>query len=170
MTGRGSVSADSVRTALALRGLIDETRRLFHRLKAAAESLHQADSLAAGERAVLVELADGGPRTVPEMARARPVSRQHIQVIVNRLRRRGLIEAVDNARHRRSKNLQLTAPGREAVARVRGREGRVVAGLVPKLDAAALEAAGRTLVRVGELLAAEPYEDLAEVSARSEGP
>lgn len=156
VTGRGSVGADSVRTALALRQLIDETRRFFHRLKAAAESLHEADDLNAGERAVLAELADQGPRAVPEMARARPVSRQHVQVIVNRLRKRGLVEAVENPRHLRSKNLRLTAAGRAAVARFRGREGRVVAALVPELGAAELEAATRALVRVGALLADAP--------------
>jgi DNA-binding MarR family transcriptional regulator len=151
MTDRGSVSADAVRTALALRDVIDETRRLFHRLGRAAELLHQADELSGGERAVLVEIAEVGPRTVPEMARVRPVSRQHIQSIVNPLLIRGLVTLIDNPRHRRSKLVQITEAGLDVVSQIRRREGRVVAALVPHLQAPELEVTARSLVRLGEL-------------------
>jgi DNA-binding MarR family transcriptional regulator len=151
MTDRGSVRADSVRTALALRAVIDETRRLFHLLARAAETVHLADGLAGGERAVLVELADAGPRTVPEMARARTVSRQHIQSVVNALASRGLVELVENPRHRRSRLVRATQAGCAVVSQVRGREGRVVAGLAPRLEASNLEVTSRTLAQLGRL-------------------
>jgi hypothetical protein len=41
--------------------------------------------MTAGKRGVLKGLDRLGPQTVPQMARARPVSRQHIQTLVNRL-------------------------------------------------------------------------------------
>ncbi len=155
MTDRGSVSADAVRAALALRKLTDEARRLVHRLDRAAEALHAPDDLTGGERAVLVELAEEGPRTVPEMARARPVTRQHIQSTVNPLLAHGLVELVDNPRHRRSKLVRLTEAGRAVVAKIRGREGRVVAALVPRLDARDLETTARTLAKLGGLFQAD---------------
>ena len=145
------MSADAVRTALALRSVIDETRRLSHRLARAADSLHGSDELTGGERAVLMELVEAGPRTVPDMARARPVTRQHIQAIVNPLMSRGLVELIDNPRHRRSKLVRITDAGREVVAGIRRREGRVVAALVPELEAGALETTARTLGTLGEL-------------------
>lgn len=151
MTGRGSVSADAVRAALALRSVIDEAGRLVHRLARAAEALHASDELTGAERAVLVTLAKDGPRTVPELARARPVTRQHIQSIVNPLAARGLVELVDNPRHRRSKLVRITEAGGALVGTIRSREGRIVAALVPGLDAAALETTARTLIELGRM-------------------
>ena len=151
MANRGSVRADAVRTALALRSVIDETGRLFHTIGRAAERLHEDDELSGGERAVLVELAEVGPQTVPAMAGRRPVSRQHIQSIVNPLLGRGLVELVENPRHRRSKLVRITSAGREVVGRIRSREGRVIAAVVPRLHADALELTARTLVEIGEI-------------------
>ena len=152
MTERGSVSAETLRTALALRQLIDETRGLFHKLGRAAERLHETDALSGGERAVLLELADAGPRTVPDMARRRHVSRQHIQATVNPLLERGLLELAENPRHRRSKLVRITAAGRDVARRIRSREGLVIAAVVPRLRAADLEASARTLAEIGRLL------------------
>ncbi|HSG01317.1 MAG TPA: MarR family winged helix-turn-helix transcriptional regulator [Vicinamibacterales bacterium] len=155
MTDRGSVSAEAVRTAFSLRNVIKETDRLFHRLSRAADALHASDGLTGGERSVLVELAEGEPRTVPEMARSRPVTRQHIQSLVNPLAGRGLVELIHNPRHRRSKLVRITEAGREVVARLRTREGRVVAALVPRLDAGALETTARTLRQLDALFAGD---------------
>jgi DNA-binding MarR family transcriptional regulator len=152
MSNRASVSADAVRTALALRGVFDETRRLVQCLARASELLHQADGLTGWERAVLIELVEAGPRTVPGMARARGVSRQHIQSIVNPLAERGLVELADNPRHRRSRLVRVTSAGRDVVAGIRSREGRVVAALAPRLTAADLEVTARSLMLLGQLL------------------
>ena len=142
---------DTARAAAALNGVIDETRALFHRLKRAAERLHEAEHLTAGERAVLVELAQQGPRTVPAMARARPVSRQHIQVLVNLLLERGLVALVQNPQHQRSKLIQLTQPGNALATKVRAREKRVLTRLGRALDPVELEQAANILGRVGQL-------------------
>ena len=65
--------------------LSKSVRSLFHKMGAAAAALHEGSGISTGMRAVLENVVEGGPMTVPEMARMRPVSRQHIQVLVNDL-------------------------------------------------------------------------------------
>ena len=150
--------ADMARAALALGRVIDETRALFHRLRLAAEQLHAADRLTAGERAVLVELATQGPRTVPAMASARPVSRQHIQTLVNALLKRALVTLVDNPRHQRSKLVGLTRKGRALTKTVRSREEKILVKLGRELDATELGQAAEVLGHVRELFAGDRYQ------------
>lgn len=68
---------------------------------------------AGGEWGILRTLVKEGAMTVPEMARSRPVSRQHCQTIANALEAQGLVEFVDNPKHKRSKLVQVTRKGRE---------------------------------------------------------
>src|SRR5262245_15052281 len=53
-----------------------------------------------------------GPQTVPEMARSRPVSRQHCQTICNALEAQGMVAFVDNPKHKKSKLVTVTKKGR----------------------------------------------------------
>ena len=69
-----------------------------------------------GQQDVLIDLAARGPQTVPGLARARQVSRQHIQVQADRLAEAGLVEFVSNPTHRRSDLVQLTVQGRTLIA------------------------------------------------------
>jgi len=57
-----------------------------------------------------------GPKTVPEIARMRSVSRQYIQKLANELIGRRWLALIDNPRHRRSKMLQLTKSGERQLA------------------------------------------------------
>lgn len=68
---------------------------------------------AGGEWGVLRSLVKEGPQTVPEMARTRPVSRQHCQTICNALEAQGLVEFVENPKHKRSKLVRPTKKGRD---------------------------------------------------------
>lgn len=68
---------------------------------------------AGGEWGVLRTLVKEGPHTVPDIARSRPVSRQHCQTICNGLEAQGLVEFVDNPKHKRSKLVRVTKKGRE---------------------------------------------------------
>ena len=151
MRKAGSARADTARAALALGRVIDETRALFHRLRLTAERLHEADHLSAGERAVLIELSTHGPRTVPAMARARPVSRQHIQALVNVLLKRTLVVLVENPRHQRSRLVELTREGRALVKTVRKREERVLTRLGRETNPEALEQVAEMLGHVRKL-------------------
>lgn len=153
-------------TMAALGRVIDETRALFHRLKRTAEMLHVDDEVSAGERAVLVELARQGPRTVPEMARARPVSRQHIQSLVNSLLDRSLVELTPNPRHRTSRLVRLTPDGARLVSTITTREDQVLAGLASSLSRGELEQTANTLASLGKLLQDDSFARLVERTRR----
>ena len=162
MKKAGSARADTGRAALALGRVIDETRALFHRLRLAAEQLHAADRLTAGERAILVELASQEPRTVPEMARARPVSRQHIQTLVNALLKRTLVTLAENPRHQRSKRVELTRVGRALAKRVKNHEKKTLTELGQELDPMGLEQAAQTLGHVRQMFTGNRFRERLE--------
>ncbi len=124
MKARGALSK-----AREFEELATQVRRLFHRLKAVGEQMHQLDKVSASHRAVLEGLYRGGPQTVPAMARARPVSRQHIQKLVNALLEEGLVSILPNPGHKRSSLVALTPKGRKLFERMHEKEMEVLAQL-----------------------------------------
>ena len=105
-----------------------EVRGLFHQLRASAEAIHAAPAgLPIAQRAVLESLDREGPATVPALARARPVSRQHLQALVNAHLEAGLVETRLNPAHRRSALVALTPAGRRRFAAIRARERHALA-------------------------------------------
>lgn len=84
---------------------------LYFRLEAITQAT-AGFANAGGEFGVMRTLSQEGALTVPQMAAARPVSRQHCQTIVNGLAEQGFVEFVDNPRHKRSKLVRLTKRGR----------------------------------------------------------
>lgn len=116
--------------------LADEARRLFHRFKYVADALHDRNSdSASGRRGILRALERLGPSTVPELARDRPVSRQHIQTLVNPMIEDGLVAVRENPAHRRSPHIVLTDKGRAELAEIIKRERRLVQLLRAELSA-----------------------------------
>ena len=118
----------------ALESVIHETVRLFHRLRWEAQELYQLGALSSGLVGVLKSLQGLGPQTVPQMARARPVSRQYIQSLVNDLAAKDYVKFIDNPAHKRSSLVRLTRRGEarlEAVARL---ESKMFGGM--KVDIA----------------------------------
>jgi DNA-binding MarR family transcriptional regulator len=114
---------------MALQELFDETVSLFHLLRALAAQLHRQGEMTAGRRGILRGLDRLGPQTVPQMARARPVSRQHIQLEVNQLEAEGLVELVANVAHRRSRLVRLTPKGKAHLEEMYQREAELFATL-----------------------------------------
>lgn len=102
--------------------LIDEVRLLFHRLVEVTDELHVDLDVAASERAVLELLHREGASTVPDIARSRGVTRQHIQTIVNRLLDEGRAFSAPNPAHRRSSLIDLTVEGRTLIDEILRRE------------------------------------------------
>lgn len=152
MTGK-----KQTRVVEAVESLIDETRLLFHRMKVAAEQLHVAEEITAGMRGVLFSLDRSGPLTVPQMAKARPVSRQHIQMLVNPLLERRCVELVENPAHKRSKLIRLTAKGQRLVDRMRKRESKVLVALGSGMSESQLRSATATLRSLREALADDEW-------------
>jgi DNA-binding MarR family transcriptional regulator len=99
-------------TAQLLYDLIWQTRRLFQRLRATSDQLLENSGINSSQRAVLEFLCQAQPQSVPRMARARSVSRQHVQVVINQLNELQLVEAVHNPSHKRSPLFQLTENGK----------------------------------------------------------
>jgi len=110
-------------------GIVNEVRALFHRLAAVADELHSENDLPASQRAIIENLGRLGARTVPQLASMRPVSRQHIQIIVNQLLERELVELVANPAHKRSSLVQLTATGSDLLDTIRQREAALLAAI-----------------------------------------
>ncbi len=125
-------------------------RFLFHKMGAAVSLLHEASGITAGMRAVLESVTEGGPKTVPDMARARPVSRQHIQTLVNELLAAGYVEYRDNPAHRRSKLVAPTRAGAAAFAALRAREAAALTRLAVDIDAIEMARAAQVLSQLIE--------------------
>ena len=106
--------------------VIEEAVALHLRANAVVERLHRRPELTGACRGVLRDLALLGPRTVPQLARRRECSRQHVQMLVNRLVADGMAELCPNPDHRRSPLVALTAPGRDALDAMWRREADLI--------------------------------------------
>jgi DNA-binding MarR family transcriptional regulator len=132
--------------------LIDQVRLTWHVTVRAAERLHGDEPVTLGGRAVLEFLAQRGATAVPEIARARQVTRQHIQALVNGLLELRLVARADNPAHRRSGLVQLTLEGRKAIERMKRRERRFFDALELQARPDDLRQAAATLRAVREAL------------------
>ncbi len=152
-TGVGSVRASgkmSKRQVLA--GVLEEAKLVHFRVCALAEKLHEGGESSGPRRALLANLADLGPRSVPELARMRPVSRQFIQKHVDGLVTDGLVELIENPAHKRSKRVRITARGRRMHRTMVAAEEPMARFLERRLSAAELRSTHRTLRKVRDLL------------------
>ena len=93
-------------------------------------------------------------RTVPEIARERAVSRQHIQSVINELLVIGLVEANRNPAHRRSARFALTQEGRRRLRVIGEREAQYLTRLAPAISHMELAAATRLFDHLERDLAA----------------
>lgn len=105
-----------------IQSVFDEIRRLNNRLRWLGDHVHADLGLTAVKRSLLLSLEREGPRTVPELARERLVSRQIIQTQINELIAAGLVEPIENPRNRRSHRIALTKQGGETLGRMAERE------------------------------------------------
>lgn len=135
-----------------VQGLFLETVALFHRLRKLGQDLHADLGVTPGMRGVMLSLSRLGPRTVPQLARQRPVSRQHVQNVVNRLLAADLVKTEDNPDHKRSRLIVLTDQGRQTLATMLDREERLLEALDLDLEPDLIQEATRTLARVREAL------------------
>jgi DNA-binding MarR family transcriptional regulator len=91
--------------------LLLELAYTFFCLRAEGDRRAGASGQSTGRLGVLRSLSEEGPRTVAQIARARPVARQGVQRLADALAREGLVEYLPNPDHRRSKLLRLTLRG-----------------------------------------------------------
>lgn len=105
--------------------------------------------------AVMSSLAVGRGRAVPDLARERSVSRQHIQSVVNELLEAGLVVPVRNPSHRRSPLLELTDEGLRRLRIVEAREAEYLTRIAPAVSHLELAAAARLFDHLERDLAAQ---------------
>ena len=149
------VEPDAAKTE-SMFNLLLESIRLSFRLRAIGKRTGHVTPGGGGIWGFLHSLAVDGPQTVPRLARARPVTRQHIQQIANEAAADGLIEFIDNPAHKRSKLLRLTPKGERVDAEMTARLKTFAGDLAEDFDAAELATTARVLNAVRAKLTGAP--------------
>lgn len=132
----------------AVKTVVRETRALFQALKALANAAHAGLGVNASMRAIIEFLAQNGPQTVPSMAQAKTVSRQHVQTIVDELAGRGLAETRHNPQHKRSSLIALASRGEAVFEAISQHEAGLFAELAANGTASEFEALALGLARL----------------------
>src|SRR5499427_2892767 len=109
--------------AEAIAELMLEVAQCFFRIRAVGQKTGLITSWGGGAFGFIRSLALLGPLTVPQIAQMRPTSRQRMQRLADELAAEGLVEFIDNPRHRRSKLVRLTRKGE---ARYREQSARLL--------------------------------------------
>jgi len=136
----------------SIESLIDEVRLCFHVLSRKASELHRDEPITVGMRAVLEHILRHGPTSVPQVARARGVTRQHIQELVNRLLAERLVKTEPNPAHKRSPLVALTGQGSTLIERVLSREAHDLRRLDASLVDTAIVETTQTLRKLRDIL------------------
>lgn len=145
-------------------------RRLFHKIGHAVAELHRDAEISVGMRAVLESVINGGPQTVPAMARIRPVTRQHIQGLVNALLDAGYVEMRDNPAHKRSKLVAATLRGEALFRKLRKTENAAFRKARIKPTPQELEAAERVITSLIDTLDGPEWAAVLEHSSDKSEP
>lgn len=142
MTGRKASKAAQIED------LTRSLRATFQELRALGDALHADLGITAAMRAVLERAAEGEPETVPQIARAKTVSRQHIQTVADALAGKNLIAFAENPAHKRSPFVIPTQDGQEAHAEMRRREAAILQRLALGFEAEELSFCSATMVKL----------------------
>ena len=133
-------------------------RRLFRAMgNQANERLRHLD-ITAADRAVLEFLHPDEKLSVPDIAAKYDVSRQHVQVTVNRLADKGLLTREENPRHKRSPLIALTTAGRKLFDQVIRSDRQVIDELFADIPANNRKLTRRTLARLLEKIKEGDFE------------
>lgn len=114
--------------------IVAKLERLYRGLKASKKALAQQFGLTPGQVEVLILLSLEGQKTVPQMARGLRVSRQNVQVIVNKLMELGLVFLSANPDHQLSPLISLTEKGETVSKAITDQEGELIDTLFGGID------------------------------------
>ncbi len=149
---QGAPRREAAGGAGALGELLAEAGALDRRLRRLRSAV-DGEAVPSGARgAVLMELARLGPRSVPQLARARSVSRQHVQALVNGLAEAGYVERVENPAHRRSPLIRMAPRGARAVQAMERAAGAGLAAVEGAPSEGELRRAAGVLRALGKAL------------------
>lgn len=107
-------------TAEGVAELMLEVAQCFFRIRAVAQKAGLITSWGGGAFGFVRSLALLGPLTVPQIAGMRPTSRQRMQRLADELAGQGIVEFIDNPKHRRSRLVKLTRKGEAYYEEQRG--------------------------------------------------
>src|SRR5712675_2967464 len=108
---RSGASSSVGGKAEAVAQLMLEVAQCFFRIRAVGQKTGLITSWGGGAFGFVRSLVLLGPLTVPQIAETRPTSRQRMQRLADELATEGLVEFIDNPKHRRSKLVRLTPNG-----------------------------------------------------------
>jgi DNA-binding MarR family transcriptional regulator len=132
--------------------LTQAVRGVFNRLKALGDQLHGDLEITTAMRAVMETLSASGAMTVPQIAKLKGVTRQHIQLLADALCAAGLAAVRENPAHRRSSLIALTEKGKRAFGKMHAREAPVIDEIAGEFEAQELERAVSVLHRLAARL------------------
>ncbi len=132
--------------------LMTETIATFFRLRAMGQQIGAVTPNGSGYWGLMRSLKQEGVQTVPQLARSRPVSRQHIQKLANHMIAEGVIELVNNPAHKRSKLLRLTSKGETVFQELNQQIAKVAINLAEDMDVQELQIAVKVLKQIREKL------------------
>jgi DNA-binding MarR family transcriptional regulator len=128
--------------------VIRHVRPLHRYLAQVVEDGLAGTGLSVGARAVIERLAEHGPETVPQIARALLLPRQPVQRVVDAALGAGLLERETNPSHRRSVLLSLAPEGFAAFTAVKRREELALREACAGLSQAEVDACLRVIEQV----------------------
>jgi DNA-binding MarR family transcriptional regulator len=105
-----------------------------------------------------------GEQTVPQMARARAVSRQHVQALVNQLIVERLVELAPNPAHKRSPLARLTQLGKKTVDAMNHNEASLLGKADLGVTEKELREAAETLRTVRAYFESERWKKLLKIA------
>lgn len=143
---------DTIAATKAMQALMLETIAVFFLLRAVGKRMGAVTAADGGYWGVLRSLKLAGAQTVPQLARSRPVSRQHIQKLAKEMIADGVIELIDNPAHQRSKLLRLTLKGEAVFQEITDRVAQEAESLAQGMDTEALQVSVKVLQQLREKL------------------
>lgn len=136
----------------AMQELMLEIISAFFLLRAVGKRIGAVTATDSGYWGMLRSLKLEGAQTVPQIARSRPVSRQHIQKLANAMIAEGVIESINNPAHQRSKLLRLTPKGEAVFAEISERIAQEAEGFAQNMETEELQASVKVLRQLSKAL------------------
>lgn len=145
-------SAASSGNGAAIGELLLDIAQCFFRLRAVGQKTGLITNWGGGSFGFMRSLALLGPLTVPQIAKMRPTSRQRMQRLADELAADGIVEFIENPKHKRSKLVRLTPKGKATYQEFHARFVTMASTLGSDLSEADVRSAGEIVQRLSDAL------------------
>ena len=145
---------------IAFHMLAESNMALNQSLLEGIKKVHKNDELSDPKRQVLMTVHRHGPQTVPQIARKKKFSRQHILNLVNEFVADGYIDLVKNPDHKTSKLIQLTAKGLQAIEKMNEFETEIFSRLEINVSIEEMNQAKDTMNKIQRIFESSHWNDL----------